>query len=82
MANKALVLAEPIYRPDPYEPGVHYVSAPVTEWPETIPQLLADDATRTRITDGAYAFVRTSLRMVDSVERLLVLTSFRPAVPS
>jgi hypothetical protein len=73
MANKALVLAEPIYTPDPYRPGVHYVSAELADWPETIAHWLQDHAARGRVTDEAYEFIRTSVTMRESVTRILAL---------
>lgn len=73
MANKALVVAEPIYRPEPYRPGEHYVSAELDEMPEVAARFLADEDARTRITESAYAFVRTSLTATSSVKRILAL---------
>jgi len=73
MANKALVLAEPIYRPEPYAPGVHYLSAPLEDMPDVITDSLADEPARTRMTDCAYDFVRTSLTLEGSVGKILAL---------
>jgi hypothetical protein len=73
MANKALLVAEPIYAPEPYRPGVHYVSAELGDWPETIAHYLADEAARDRITHEAYEFIRSSVTMRESVTRVLAL---------
>jgi hypothetical protein len=71
MANKALVLAEPIYDPTPYRPGTHYVSAELDDFPEAIARALADDAERRRIVDAAYDFVTTELTLSASVASIL-----------
>jgi glycosyltransferase involved in cell wall biosynthesis len=77
MANKALVVAEPIYRPSPYRPGVHYVSASLDEMPEAIGRYLADEESRRRITDAAYRFVTEELTMERSAEAILRLVPVR-----
>lgn len=71
MANKALVVAEPVYEPDPYRPGIHYVSAELDDFPETIARYLANDAERRRIVEAAYDFVTTKLTLTASVEAIL-----------
>jgi glycosyl transferase family 1 len=77
MANKALVVAEPVYRPSPYRPGVHYVSASLDEMPEAIGRYLADEESRRRITDVAYRFVTEELTMERSAEAILRLVPVR-----
>ena len=71
MANKALMIAEPIYAPDPYRPGIHYVSAELDEFPEAIARYLADEEARRKIVEAAYEFVTTELTMRASVESIL-----------
>jgi len=71
MANKALVVAEPVYAPGPYVPGVHYVSAALEDFPETIGRFLADDAARQAIVDAAYELVTSELTLSASVETIL-----------
>jgi len=71
MANKALVVAEPIYEPEPYRPGVHYVSAELAEFPDVIAQYLHEDDARRTIVETAYEFVTTELTMQASVETIL-----------
>jgi hypothetical protein len=73
MANGALVVSEPLYLPEPYEPGVHYVEAPAEQLAETIRQYVADEDARRRITDEAYRFVTTELTLDRSFSRLLEL---------
>jgi hypothetical protein len=71
MANKALVVAEPIFDPRPYEPGTHFVSAPIEELPAAIEAALADEAGRRRITEAAHRFVTEELRFEDSVAAIV-----------
>ena len=73
MANGALVVSEPLYLPEPYQPGVHYVEAPVEQLAETIRRYLDDDDARRRITEEAYRFVTTELTLDRSFSRLLEL---------
>jgi hypothetical protein len=75
MANRALVLAEPIYAPAPYRPGVHFVSAPLAELPRAVLDLLADDDARLAITSAAHRFVTRELTMARSVESILDLAA-------
>ena len=75
MANGALVVSEPLYLPEPYVPGVHYVEAPVEQLAETIRDYLADDAARRRITEEAHRFVTTELTLERSFARLLALAA-------
>jgi hypothetical protein len=73
MANGALVVSEPLYLPDPYLPGVHYVEARVERLAETIRHYVEDEASRRRITDEAHRFVTTELTLERSFSRLLDL---------
>jgi glycosyltransferase involved in cell wall biosynthesis len=73
MANRALVVAEPIYQPAPYRPGVHFVSASPGEIPEVVNDLLEDDEQRRAIADAAYEFVTTELTLERSVRTMLAL---------
>ena len=63
MANGALVVSEPLYLPEPYVPGVHYVEAPAERLAESIREYLADEAARRRITEEAHRFVTTELTL-------------------
>ena len=75
MANGALVVSEPLYLPEPYVPGVHYVEAPAERLAETIREYLADEAARRRITEEAHRFVTTELTLERSFARLLRLAA-------
>lgn len=70
MANRSMVISEPIVNPEPYIPGRHFVSATLDEMPETIEQFLHDDAARDRIADAGHQFVLSELTMERSVETL------------
>ena len=63
MANGALVVSEPLYLPEPYEPGVHYIEAPIERLAETVREYVADDDARRRITGEAHRFVTTELTL-------------------
>lgn len=75
MATGALVISEPIYLPEPYEPGTHYVEAPIEEMAQTAQRYLADEEARRRITDAAYAFVTEELTLKRSFAKLLTLAA-------
>jgi hypothetical protein len=77
MANKALVLAEPIYRPDPYRPGVHFVSSEIGEMPATIAAYLADDARRLTVAEAGHDFARSELTLERTIRRILALIDER-----
>ena len=80
MASKALIVTEPIFLPDPFVSGRHYVSAPVEEMAETIRAYLADEAERRRITERAYSFVSEDLTAERSLATILDLASRQLAV--
>jgi glycosyltransferase involved in cell wall biosynthesis len=80
MANGALVVSEPMYLPDPYEPGVHYVESSVDQMAETVRRYLADEESRQRITDAAYRFVTQELRLEGTYARLMELAAARAPV--
>jgi hypothetical protein len=73
MANKALVISEPMYNPAPYVPGKHYVSVTVEEMPETIRYYLAHDDERERIVNEGHWLVTQQVTMAQSVSRILEL---------
>ena len=66
MANRSLVLSEPIYKPAPFLPGKHYVEAEVREMPEVLRYYRAHHSERSEIVDRAYRFVTQELRMETS----------------
>jgi len=73
MANKCLVISEPIYRPAPFIPGEHYVEAAVSEMPAALNYYRTHPAERDRIVDRAYRFVTEELTMETSISRVLSL---------
>ena len=73
MANRSLVLSEPIYKPAPFLPGKHYVEAEVREMPEVLRYYRAHHSERSEIVDRAYRFVTQELRMETSVLQILSL---------
>ncbi len=75
LANKALVISEPIYDPAPYVPGKHFVMAPVEELPDVIRHYLANDAERERIVEEGHRLALIELTMERSVECILQLAS-------
>lgn len=73
MANKALVVSEPIYGPAPFVPGEHYVEAQSREFPEVLTYYRTHRAERDRIVEQAHRLVTEELTMARSVSRLLDL---------
>lgn len=73
MANGALVISEPLYRPDPFVPGLHYVSATIEEMPATIGYFLRHEAERHTIVEAAYRHVRTEMTEAAATARILDL---------
>lgn len=77
MANKALVLSEPIYRPDPFVAGRHFVSSSIGEMPEKIRYYLSHDTERAAISERAHRLITQDVTMEGSVSRILDLISTR-----
>ena len=73
MANRSLVISEPIYKPAPFLPGAHYVEAEVREMPEVLKYYRAHPEERADIVERAYGFVTRELRMEASIARILSL---------
>lgn len=73
MANKALVISEPIYNPAPYEPGKHYVSATLEEMPEIIAYYLTHESERERIANEGHRFITQEVPLAHSVSRIVDL---------
>lgn len=80
MATGALIVSEPVYLPEPYEPGRHYVEAEVDEMAETARLYLEDDDARERITNEAHRFVTEELTLKRSFADLLILAARRMSV--
>jgi hypothetical protein len=81
MGNRSLVISEPMYRPDPFIPGTHYLGASVGEMPELIEHYLRDDAERQRVALRGHAFVTRELTTPRMVSQLLELIRARAATP-
>lgn len=77
MANKALVLSEPIYRPDPFVAGRHFVTSSIDEMPQVIQYYLAHDMERATISARAYQLITQDVTMERSVRCILNLISTR-----
>ena len=75
MANKALVISEPIYRPDPFVPGQHFISASIEEMPEMIRHYLAQDEMRASISQRAHGLITQDVTMERSVSQIVHLIS-------
>ncbi len=63
MANHALVVSEPVYRPAPYEPGVHFLSATMDELPDVVNRHLQDEVARRKIVNNAYQKITQNVTM-------------------
>ncbi len=77
MATGTLILSEPVYLPEPYVPGRHYIEAEIDEMADTARRYLADDEARLRITDAAHAFVTQELTLERSFADMLALAAQR-----
>jgi hypothetical protein len=77
MSAGCLVVSEPIYRPDPFVPGEHYVSAPPEELPGVIQRYVADEEARRQIAARGRAFVTEQLTLTGSLARILQLLEER-----
>jgi hypothetical protein len=77
MANGALVLSEPMYRPEPFVAGYHFVSATVEQMPDVIHHYLTHDDELECIARRGEEFVKNQVRLERSVERLLTAVNER-----
>lgn len=73
LANKTLIISEPMYNPAPYVPGRHYISATIEEMPEIITYYLTHDQEREHIVNEGHRFVTQEMTMARSVSRILEL---------
>jgi hypothetical protein len=73
MANKAMVISEPIYQPGDFVPGKHFISATAEEMPEIINHYLQHDGERESIADQGHKLVTQELTMERSISRILEL---------
>ncbi|MBM4054008.1 MAG: glycosyltransferase family 1 protein [Planctomycetes bacterium] len=73
MANKSLILSEPIYNPAPFIPGKHYISATIEEMPDVIDYYLNHEQERERIANEGHAFLMNELQLEHSIFHILKL---------
>jgi Glycosyl transferases group 1 len=73
LANGALTLSEPVFRPEPFVPGEHFVSAAVEEMPALVERYLNDEGARKAIVDRGQTFITREATMERSVVRILGL---------
>jgi hypothetical protein len=73
MANGALIVAEPSYRPDPFVEGAHFVSAPIQSMPDVIRHYLAHPEERERITTAAHRFVTEEVTWQRTMDRVVAV---------
>jgi hypothetical protein len=73
MANKALVISEPIYEPGDFVPGKHFVSAASDEMPEIIHYYLNHDDERESIAREGHKLVTEELTMEKSISTIMEL---------
>jgi hypothetical protein len=60
-AAGAAMISEPLARPEPLMPGVHYIEAPASEMARATRELLADEPRRRRIVEAAQALLTSEL---------------------
>jgi hypothetical protein len=73
ICNQALVVSEPLYRPDPYIPGVHFVSSPIEEIPKVVGHYLRNEDERQAITAAAWEHLQQNVTMEHCAAQLLEL---------
>ena len=62
-AAGAALITEPLIRPEPLVPGVHYVEAQATAMAQATLDLLADEPRRLRMVEAAQALLSTDLNL-------------------
>ncbi|MDQ3081191.1 MAG: glycosyltransferase [Chloroflexota bacterium] len=75
MANKALVVSEPIYDSRPFISGEHFVTAALEDMPRVIDSYLASQSERERIARSGFRFVTEHLKVESSIARIADLIS-------
>lgn len=71
MTHDTLVVSEPLYRPDPFVAGEHYVEARVEELPDVLRHYRENPRERDRIVARARRLVEGELRMDAMLDQLL-----------
>lgn len=77
MANGALIVSEPMVRPEPFVPGAHYVECTADEMAETVRAYLEDEEARRSIAEAAHRFLTEELTLEGTYARLLELAEER-----
>ena len=77
MANRSMVISEPIYKPGGFIPGKHYISAESDEMPEIIEYYINHDDERERIATEGHNFVTRDLTLETSISSILRLIAER-----
>lgn len=81
--NRSLIVSEPLLPHCPeYEPGVHYVSAPIEDLAQTIIYYLKNDEERQQIVENAYQLSTTKLTLRNSMASVMEAVSVRHQVKS
>jgi len=73
MANKCLVVSEPIYDPGPYVPGKHFVVCSIDEMPDMIRYYLDHAEERQKIVDAGHRLVTETVTLEHSIKKILAL---------
>ncbi|HLF30194.1 MAG TPA: glycosyltransferase [Xanthomonadales bacterium] len=73
MANKCLVVSEPIYDSGPYVPGEHFVVCSIDEMPDLIRYYLAHPEARQKIIDAGHRLVTETVTLERSIKQILCL---------
>jgi hypothetical protein len=79
MCNGAMVVSEPIYRPEPFVPGEHYIEAPSEQMPQALRYYLDHAEERQKIVERARRFVTRELTLRRSLQRILELADSKRA---
>jgi spore maturation protein CgeB len=79
MANGAMVISEPSYRPDPFVEGEHFISATIEEMPEAIRYYLAHPEERERVVAAGHRLVTQELTWRRTMEEMLAVIRSRIA---
>lgn len=79
MANGAMVISEPVYRPEPFVDREHYASATIEKMPEVIRHFLANPAERERIAQAGHRFITRDLTFTRVMKEVLSVVEERLA---
>jgi len=67
----SFTVSEPMYRPDPWVAGTHFVEAPLVDLPDLLGEMLADDGRRERIAAAAAELARHNTLAAQSLVNLI-----------